>query len=41
VLYISGYTHEALADGVQLLRKPFAHDVLMARVRAILDLTPI
>ena len=37
VLYISGYTHEALADGVQLLRKPFAHDVLLARVRAILD----
>jgi two-component system cell cycle sensor histidine kinase/response regulator CckA len=40
VLYISGYTHEALADGVQLLRKPFAHDVLMARVRAMLDANP-
>jgi len=36
VLYISGYTHEAL-DGVQLLRKPFAHDVLLARVRALLE----
>jgi len=37
VLYISGYTHEALADGVHLLRKPFAHEVLLARVRTVLD----
>lgn len=36
VLYISGYTHEAL-DGMQLLRKPFAHDALLGRVRALLD----
>ncbi|HEX3776444.1 MAG TPA: ATP-binding protein [Polyangiaceae bacterium] len=37
VLYISGYTNEALADGVHLLRKPFSHEALLARVRAILD----
>ena len=37
VLYISGYTDEALAEGVQLLRKPFTHDALLARVRALLD----
>jgi two-component system cell cycle sensor histidine kinase/response regulator CckA len=40
VLFISGYTHEALADGIQLLRKPFAHEALLARVRAILDANP-
>ncbi|MET0792075.1 MAG: ATP-binding protein [Polyangiaceae bacterium] len=40
VLYISGYAHDALGStepGVQLLHKPFAHDALLARVRAILD----
>ncbi|HTA89053.1 MAG TPA: ATP-binding protein [Polyangiaceae bacterium] len=37
VLYISGYTHEALTDGAHLLRKPFAQEALLARVRAILD----
>ncbi|HWZ90451.1 MAG TPA: ATP-binding protein [Polyangiaceae bacterium] len=37
VLFISGYTHETLADGVQLLQKPFGHHALLARVRAILD----
>ncbi|HEX3850588.1 MAG TPA: ATP-binding protein [Polyangiaceae bacterium] len=41
VLYISGYTHEALADGVQLLRKPFGHEVLMARVRTLLDVNVV
>jgi two-component system, cell cycle sensor histidine kinase and response regulator CckA len=37
VLYISGYSHDALADGAQLLQKPFAHEALLARVRALLD----
>ncbi|HEY4105289.1 MAG TPA: ATP-binding protein [Polyangiaceae bacterium] len=37
VLYISGYTNETLADGVHLLRKPFGHEALLVRVRAILD----
>ena len=40
VLYISGYAHDALASvepGVHLLHKPFTHDALLARVRAILD----
>ncbi len=37
VLYISGYAHDALADRVQLLQKPFANDALLDRVRAILD----
>ena len=37
VLYISGYTHDAIADSVQLLQKPFANDALLSRVRAILD----
>ena len=37
VLYLSGYTHEALPDGAQLLRKPFSQHVLMARVRALLE----
>ena len=41
VLYISGYTHDALAEGEQLLQKPFAHDALLARVRALLDAVPI
>ncbi|MEP7049102.1 MAG: ATP-binding protein [Pseudomonadota bacterium] len=41
VLYISGYTHEALADGVQVLHKPFAQDVLLARVRAVLEVSRI
>jgi PAS domain S-box-containing protein len=37
VLYISGYTHDTLAEGAQLLQKPFAHDALLSRVRALLD----
>jgi CheY-like chemotaxis protein len=37
VLYISGYTHDTLADGAHLLQKPFPHHALLARVRALLD----
>lgn len=40
VLYISGYMHDTLPDrdpSAQVLLKPFASDVLVARVRALLD----
>jgi two-component system, cell cycle sensor histidine kinase and response regulator CckA len=40
ILFISGYTHDALADAeqhVQLLSKPFTHQALLARVRELLD----
>jgi hypothetical protein len=43
VLYMSGYTdnfiagHGVLGDGVQLLHKPFTEDVLMRKVRELLD----
>lgn len=40
VLYISGYTHDALSGlepGVALLQKPFTHEALLSRVRAMLD----
>lgn len=40
VLYISGYMHELLPSrdpSAQILLKPFTSDVLVARVRALLD----
>jgi signal transduction histidine kinase len=43
ILYISGYTRDALADqgvlrkGVELLSKPFSSTKLLQRVRAVLD----
>ena len=43
VLYMSGYTDEAIAphgvleDGIRLLQKPFAPDVLAVAVRGVLD----
>lgn len=43
VLYISGYTDDAIAEragldpGVEILCKPFSADVLLRTVRAILD----
>jgi two-component system cell cycle sensor histidine kinase/response regulator CckA len=43
VLYVSGYTHDAIAQrgvldsGVEFLQKPFTASSLLARVRAILD----
>ena len=43
VLYMSGYTDGALADqgmlaeGAQLIRKPFARDELLARLAALPD----
>lgn len=43
VLYISGYMHDALVDAdpsTQVLLKPFTNDVLLARVRALLDGAP-
>lgn len=40
VLYLSGYTDEALKDATHLLRKPFAHEALLARVRSLLDAPP-
>jgi len=47
VLYISGYTEDAIVDhgvlepSVEFLAKPFTHGVLLARIRAILDQTPV
>jgi DNA-binding response OmpR family regulator len=40
VLYISGYMHDSLPSrhpSAQVLLKPFTSDVLVARVRALLD----
>jgi CheY-like chemotaxis protein len=43
VLFVSGYTHDAigrkgeLPEGTELLHKPFTPEVLLARVRAVLD----
>jgi PAS domain S-box-containing protein len=44
VLYVSGYTHDAIAhehgvldSGIDLLAKPFTGATLLARVRAVLD----
>ena len=43
VLYVSGYTHDALAErsvlasGIEFLHKPFTSSSLLARVRAVLD----
>jgi len=47
VLYISGYTADALTDrhslgpGIELLEKPFGPETLLRRVRAILDATAV
>jgi signal transduction histidine kinase/CheY-like chemotaxis protein len=43
VLYISGYMHDSLPSrdpSAQILLKPFTSDVLVARVRALLDGAP-
>jgi len=43
VLYISGYMHDSLPSrdpSAQVLLKPFTSDVLVARVRALLDGIP-
>ena len=46
VLYVSGFTHDALAQhgvvepGVNLLEKPFVGATLLARVRNVLDRPP-
>jgi len=43
VLFVSGYTHDAigrkgeLPEGTELLQKPFTPEVLLARVRSVLD----
>ncbi len=43
VLYVSGYTQDAiaergvLADGIELLHKPFTPSALLSRVRTVLD----
>jgi hypothetical protein len=43
VLYMSGYTdsfiagHGVLAEGMHLLHKPFTEEVLVRRVRELLD----
>jgi DNA-binding response OmpR family regulator len=43
VLYVSGYTRDAMAlrgvidEGVEVVQKPFTADILLARVRSILD----
>jgi CheY-like chemotaxis protein len=45
VLYVSGYTHDAIAErgvldsGIEFLAKPFTVSSLLARVRTILDAT--
>jgi two-component system cell cycle sensor histidine kinase/response regulator CckA len=43
VLFISGYAGDAVVpvgNGVEVLHKPFTSDVLLARVRAVLDALP-
>jgi len=43
VLYVSGYTHDAISrqglldEGIEFLPKPFTSAALLARVRAVLD----
>ena len=43
VLYVSGYTHDAISqqgvldEGIEFLPKPFTPAELLARVRAVLD----
>jgi DNA-binding response OmpR family regulator len=46
VLYVSGYTHEAIDQGgvvdsgIEFLAKPFTASSLLSRVRAVLDGNP-
>ena len=43
VLFISGYAGDAVVpvgNGVEVLHKPFTSEVLLARVRAVLDALP-
>jgi len=43
VLYVSGYTHDAIGkegvpdEGIEFLPKPFTSSTLLDRVRALLD----
>ncbi len=40
VLYVSGYAKDPLPEGVAFLPKPFTPDVLVAKVREVLDADP-